>query len=67
MDWGKLFCSDKVTLAEFIAVLVFLVHNNTPFEVIFLPRNQVTFATIQLTVTLNPHVNTSIQITLTER
>jgi hypothetical protein len=67
MDWGKLLNSDKVTVTEFAAIILYLVHNNIAFEVTFAPRNQFEFATLQLTVFLNPRLNTSIQITLTDR
>jgi hypothetical protein len=67
MDWGKLFCSDKVTVAEFAAILVFLVHSNVPFEIIFEPRNQLEFATLRLEIAINPRMITSLEITLTDR
>lgn len=67
MDLGKLLCSDKVTLAEFVALFAYLVKSNIAFETVFTPRNQFEFATLELTVFLNPRVNTSIQITLTDR
>jgi len=67
MDWGKLLNSDKVTVAEFAAIILFLVNSNIAFEVTFEPRNQFEFARLQLTVFLNPRLNTSIQITLTDR
>jgi len=67
MDWGKLLNSDKVTVAEFAAIILFLVNSNIAFEVTFEARNQFEFARLQLTVFLNPRLNTSIQITLTDR
>jgi hypothetical protein len=67
MDWGKLFCSDKVTVAEFAAVFVYLVKSNVPFVIAYEPRNQFEFANLQLTVSINPRMNTSIQITLTDK
>lgn len=66
-DLGKFLCSDKITVAEFVALFVYLVKSNIPFEITFTPRNQFEFATLELTVSINPRVNTSIEITLTDR
>lgn len=67
MDFGDFLRSDKITVAEFAVIFMYLVKSNIPFELIFTPRNQVEFATLELTVIINPRVNTSIEITLTDR
>lgn len=67
MDFGEFLRSDKITVAEFAALFVYLVKSNIPFELTFTPRNQFEFATLELTVSLNPRVNTSIEVILTDR
>lgn len=67
MDFGEFLCNDKITVAEFVAVFVYLINSNVPFEITFTPRNKLEFATLELTIWLNPRINTSIEVTLTDR
>lgn len=67
MDFWDLLRSDKITVAEFAALFLYLVKSNIAFELTFTPRNQFEFATLELTVSINPRVNTSIEVILTDR
>lgn len=56
---------DPLTPEELLTLIVQLIRSNAAFQMIFTPKTQTLFATLQLTITINPKMSTAVIITLT--
>jgi|GEM_PF-2587585 len=70
VDLGEIFERVKkgelITTAEMINFLIILIRSNTAFQLVFEPKTQTVFATLELTITINPKLSTAVTITLTD-
>lgn len=56
---------EAITVAEILSLLTVLIQSNTAFQLVFTPRTQTAFATLQLTIVINPKLSSAVTITLT--
>lgn len=57
---------EAITVSELLSLLTVLIKSNTPYQLVFTPRTQTAFATLQLTITVNPKLSSAVTITLTD-
>jgi hypothetical protein len=57
---------EAITVAEMLNLLVVLIRSNTAYQLVFTPKTQTAFATLQLTIIINPKMSTAVTITLTD-
>lgn len=69
MNLGEVFervkKGEAITAAEMLSVLTILIQSNTAFQLVFTPRTQTAFATLQLTIIISPQMSSGVTITLT--
>lgn len=56
---------EVITVTEMLSIITLLINSNTAFQLVFAPKSQTSFATLQLTLSINPKMTTSVTITLT--
>lgn len=69
MNLGEVFervkKGEAITVAEMLSLLTVLMQSNTAFQLVFTPRTQTAFATLELTIVINPKLSSAVTITLT--
>lgn len=70
MNLGDIFEQIKkgeaITVAELLSMLTVLMQSNTAFQLVFTPRTQTAFATLQLTIIVSPRLASTVTITVTD-
>jgi hypothetical protein len=58
---------EAITAGELLSLILVLIRSNTAFTLAFVPRTQTAFATLQLTIIINPKLSTAVIITVTDK